>query len=183
MQEILAKLNEMDERYEKRFAAIDARFDKQDERFAKQDERFAKQDERFAKQDERFAKQDERFAKQDKRFDEHEARFDRQMKRIEKRFSDHDKQFAETKQRLTQIERTLSLLTEKVISHDERLERIENTMVTRADHNVLLNRMDEMLVILKKRDLEMVAVAHNQSILADKHYLLEKRVSLIEEKI
>ncbi|MFA6536773.1 MAG: hypothetical protein WCT18_00040 [Patescibacteria group bacterium] len=95
-------------------------------------------------------KTDKRFAKQDKRFD-----------RIEKTLSGHDEMF--------------ELIVNKLIMHDDKFDQMHRDMVHRDEFNTFVTRFDAMLVLFRKRDLETVAIAHNQS-------LLENRVTVLENK-
>jgi uncharacterized protein YjgD (DUF1641 family) len=45
---------------------------------------------------------------------------------------------------------------QKLIEHDERLDRIEENMATKADTRSITGTMDEMMVILKRLDQERV---------------------------
>ncbi|MFA6537379.1 MAG: hypothetical protein WCT18_03185 [Patescibacteria group bacterium] len=75
------------------------------------------------------------------------------LKEMDERFATQDKRFDKQDKRLDRIEKRLDDLTIEVVNHSERLQRIEENMVTKMDFNILLGRMDEMLVLFKKRDL------------------------------
>ena len=100
--------------------------------------------------DKRFNDHDKRFESIDKRFIEVDKRFDA----IDKRLDNHDEQF----------QRVIGMLLE----HDDRLDNIERTMATKNDINMIMNRLDEIVLVVKSTNQELTALTHNHRRLDDK---------------
>ena len=53
------------------------------------------------------------------------------------------------------IDKRLDLLTKKVLEHDDRLERIEENMATKADIREITNTLDKLVGLALKKDQEL----------------------------
>lgn len=92
-----------------------------------------------------------------KKLKDHDKRFDH----VDKRLDQVDKRLDRVDKRFDQQERQIDLLAHSVLSHTERLDRIEENMVTKTDHQEVMNTLDEILKITKKKDEELTALTHN----------------------
>ena len=108
----------------------------------------------------------------DEKFKDHDEKFDK----IDKRFDEVDKRFDEVGKRFDKVEDTLDLLATKVLEHDDRLERIENTMATKEDINKLSGTLDYIVGKLDKNEQENVFGGNRVS-------RVEKKVEVHDEEI
>jgi len=92
-----------------------------------------------------------------KKLKEHDDRFDE----IKKRLDGHDDQLetialtvADNKERLDRVEHTTGKVAERLVGMESRLERVEQNMVTKQDHNEMMNTLDEIVKLVRKKDEE-----------------------------
>ncbi|MBI5755258.1 hypothetical protein HZA41_03505 [Candidatus Peregrinibacteria bacterium] len=97
----------------------------------------------------KLCEHDKHFAQIGKKLDEHDKRFDGHDKRLD----GHDK-------RLERIEVRLDRITEKLLEHDLRFIRIEETMVTKKEFYELYNKIDSFLALHIKMDQEVTIMSH-----------------------
>ena len=103
----------MDEKFGKRFDAIEKRLDNMDKRFDSIDKRFESMDKRFESMDKRFESMDKRFESMDKRFDSIDKRFDS----IDKRFESIDMRLNKIQEEIVLIHRNIADIND-VINKD-----------------------------------------------------------------
>ena len=102
----------------------------------------------------------------DKRFDDHDKRFDQLDKQVD--FLAHT--VAEHTEQLDTIART-------VADHTERLDRIEDKLdgtATKSDISKVMDTLDTLVVLAKKKDQELTVLGHNLKKVTDRVDLLEK---------
>ena len=75
---------------------------------------------------------------------EHDQKFDK----IDKRFDEVDKRF-------DKVESSIDLLAVQMLKHEERLDRIEENMATKADINVITGTLDKILKMVERKDQEL----------------------------
>lgn len=68
--------------------------------------------------------------------------------------------FIEVDKRFDGIDNRLDSLTLAVINNGERMDRIEENMVTKEDHRQIVCTLDELLRLSLKRDPEMTMMTH-----------------------
>ncbi len=110
----------------------------------------------FTKIDKKLDRIDQKFEQVDKRFDQVDKRFeqiDKRFEQIDERFDQVDKKFAEHEDRFDLIARTL-------VEHSGRLEWLEENVVTKKDHQEVINTLDTIVGMMKKRDEETTMAIH-----------------------
>ncbi|HAL50114.1 MAG: Chromosome segregation ATPase-like protein [Candidatus Uhrbacteria bacterium GW2011_GWD2_41_121] len=132
----------------------------------------------------RFDAHDARFDAHDARFDAHDARFDAHDKRFDahdKRFDEHDARFDAIDKRFDSIDGQIDFLAQKMIEHDEDIKEIKATMATKQDlaklKSEILEPLDEMITLMKKRDEEMTMQAHGIQRLNDRDDKIDARIT------
>ena len=130
-------------------------------------------DEKFIAIDKRFDDVDKRFDAVDKRFDQHDKRFDQH----DKRFDQHDKRFDQHDKRFDQLDRQIDLLAYSVLDHTERLDRIEQNMVTKDDLGGVTRILDHLVVLAERKDQELVVLAHDVKKVIKRVEVLEKGIA------
>jgi methyl-accepting chemotaxis protein len=73
----------------------------------------------------------------------------------------------ETKKILEQHGKQIDLIATKVVEHDERLDRIENKMVTKDDHQEVMNTLDKLVGLAERKDQEITVMAHQMKEMGD----------------
>ncbi|MBI2415960.1 MAG: hypothetical protein HYV33_04875 [Candidatus Kerfeldbacteria bacterium] len=76
------------------------------------------------------------------------------MDEIAKKFKEQDQQ--------------LNTIVRIVADHTERFDHIEQNMVTQKDHQEVMNILDKILSLTKKKDEELTVLAHNLRLVDDK---------------
>ncbi len=79
----------------------------------------------------------------DHRFDQVDRRFNKLDQKVDfltQKISDHDKQ--------------LDAIAHTVVDHTTRLDRIEGNMVTKHDHQEVMQALDKLIGIVEKKDQE-----------------------------
>lgn len=92
---------------------------------------------------------DDNFHSIDKRFDGYDQKFES----IDRRFDAHDKKF-------NSIENRLDLHTLKFLEHDDRLQRIEETMATKNDISIILIALDQIAKSTNETNNEVKIIGH-----------------------
>lgn len=67
-------------------------------------------------------------------------------------FGHADEMMIQIDRRFDQIGTKLDFLVKKVLEHDDRLERIEENMVTKNDHQEVMNVLDKIVKMHEKMD-------------------------------
>ena len=116
---------------------------------------------------------DEKFIAIDKRFDDVDKRFDA----VDKRFDQHDKRFDQHDKRFDQLDRQIDLLAYSVLDHTERLDRIEQNMVTKDDLGGVTRILDHLVVLAERKDQELVVLAHDVKKVIKRVEVLEKGIA------
>ncbi|MBE4907667.1 hypothetical protein IMZ08_06325 [Bacillus luteolus] len=128
------RLNQMEQKFEAKFDAVDQKFVAIDQRFDAVDQRFDAVDQRFDAVDQRFDAVDQRFDAVDQRFTGMDQRFDS----VEARLGYLEKGQDELKDL---FKHTTTLLTENFTSIRQDLRR--NKSETDSDINLLFNRTEK----------------------------------------
>lgn len=66
-----------------------------------------------------------------------------------------DGRFGQNCEESYQIEAKLNFLANKMLEHDVRLERIEQNMMTKLDHQEVMNVLDKIVKMYEKSDQEV----------------------------
>ena len=67
---------------------------------------------------------------------------------IKQKLEDHDKRF-------DKIDIQIDFLVKKVLDNSDRLDRIENNMVTKKDHQEVMEVLDKLIRLNSKNDQEL----------------------------
>ncbi len=81
------------------------------------------------------------------------------------------KKLKEQDSRFDQLDKQVDLLARTAVAHTERLDRIEDKldgMVTKGDNQKVMNTLDEILKLAKKKDEELTVLVHNLKRMDDK---------------
>ncbi|OGH64102.1 MAG: hypothetical protein A2821_02315 [Candidatus Magasanikbacteria bacterium RIFCSPHIGHO2_01_FULL_41_23] len=76
------------------------------------------------------------------------------MKQIWDKLKEHDKRF-------DQIDGQIDFLAIKVLEHDDRLQRIEENMATKADLRTISDTLDKLVGLALKKDQEVTFLTHS----------------------
>jgi len=90
------------------------------------------------------------------------------MEEIIQKLQEHDKKFIEHDKRFDQIDGQIDFIVKKVSEHDERLERIETNMVTKADIGKITDTLDKLVGFAEKTNQAVTLLAHGLRIAEDK---------------
>lgn len=90
-----------------------------------------------------------------------------------KKLREHDECFAK-------VDGQMEFLVKKVLEHDERLERIEENMATKADIHEITSTLDVLVKLAEKKDQESTFMAHGIKKLDDRLVRVEDDVRQIK---
>ncbi len=88
------------------------------------------------------------------------VQMNRQFGVVDKQFVEVHKKFAKMELGFKKLDGQFDSLAITVYNHEERLIRIEENMVTKKDHQEVMNTLDEILKFVKKKDQELIMVTH-----------------------
>lgn len=74
---------------------------------------------------------------------------------IIKKLQEHDKRFDQHDKRFDQLDSQVDFIVTKVLEHDERLQRVEENMVTKKDHQEVMKTLDKLVGLVQKTDQEI----------------------------
>lgn len=109
---------------------------------------------------------DDKLVGQSRRFDAHDSRFDEldhQFNVIDRKLAEHTEQLDFLALKVLEHDKRFDVLTAKIIEHDGRFDRIEERMeglVTKQDHQQVMNVLDGIVKYMKKKDEETTMLGY-----------------------
>ena len=91
------------------------------------------------------------------------------MNEVMQKLNEHDKKF-------DQLDKQFDLLAQTVVSHTERLDRIEENMATKQDISKIMDTLDTIVGFVKKTDQELTLLVHAQKETDDRLDVVEKDI-------
>lgn len=79
---------------------------------------------------------------------------------ILKKLQEHDERFDAHDERFDKIDQVLDFLARKSVEHDDRIQRVEENMATKADIREISNTLDTLVKFSIKKDQELTMVTH-----------------------
>jgi len=74
-------------------------------------------------------------------------------------------------------------IIEILLNHEGRLERIEENMVTKEDHQEVMNALDRLVALAEKKDQELLMMARGMKRQDEKIDTLDDRVNGLEKDV
>jgi len=123
--------------------SLEQRVDRMDQRFDRLEQTI---DRLVTKVDQGFDQVNKRFEQVDKRFDQ-----------VDKRFEQVDKRFEQVDKRFDQMDGQFDAISMTLLNHTERLDRIEENMVTKDDLQATNAAVEGLATQVKKFEQEQAA--------------------------
>ncbi|HLD20389.1 MAG TPA: hypothetical protein VJB93_04050 [Patescibacteria group bacterium] len=99
---------------------------------------------------------------------------------IIKKLHEHDQRFDEHDKRFDQLDDRVDFIARKVLEHDDRLDRIEENMATKADIDRLMNTLDTLVGLFTKTDQELIFMGERVKRVEEKTEKNTKDISQIQ---
>lgn len=111
-----------------------------------------------------------------KKLEDHDERFDRIFKKLD----EHDKRFDRIFKKLDNHDKTFDRIINKLLKHDDDIADIRKNMATKTDIRQIMNTLDTLVGLYKKKDLELTMITHGTRRLDDRVVILEKDMTRVK---
>jgi len=101
---------------------------------------------------------------------------DNKFASVDKRFDDIDRRFDAVDKRFDKAESSIDLLAIQMLKHEDRLDRIEENMATKADIREITGTLDKIVKLVEKRGQEL-------TVTQDWMERTDKRVDTLESDV